>query len=98
MYYDQPRGVVLSDVTRHNTAQEVGGDSGDHEYELIDKYSKPRPYEIPEATPPAKQAQQKPSSTGAYEFTQCPAYAPVTHGNQPAVPSDADGAYVKILP
>ena len=73
--------MVLSTIPHTNIALEVGGDSGDHEYELLDKYS--QPYEVCEATP-TKQEQEKPSSSSGYELTQCPAYVPVTHGNQPA--------------
>ena len=47
-------------------------------YELLDKYSQPQ---IPETTP-TKSEQQKTLSAGDYEFTHCPAYVPVTHGNQ----------------
>ena len=40
---------------------------------------------IPKTTPP-KSGKQKwtSSSAGDYEFTNCPAYVPVTHGNQQA--------------
>ena len=62
-------------------AQEVGGDSGDHEYEFIENYT--QMYEVCEA-PPSKQEYKNPSSSGGYELTQCPAYVPVTHGNKPA--------------
>ena len=62
-------------------AQEVGGDSEDHEYEFIDNYS--QLYEVCEATP-SKQEYKNPSSSSGYKLTQCPAYVPVTHGNQPA--------------
>ena len=75
MPYEQP-GVTLSDIS-HNTYKErqtyksVEVES-DHEYEMLDKYNQPyEEVQVPQAPPP-----------GDYELTQCPAYVPVTHGNQ----------------
>ena len=82
--YSSP-GVVLSniDITQSIKEREAGTE-GDHEYELLDKYSQLyEDIEIPKTTPP-KSGEQKSSSAGDYEFTHCPAYVPVTHGNQQA--------------
>ena len=57
--------------TREQEGTEVG-----HEYELLDSQT-----QIFKTTPP-KSEQQKTSSAGDYELTHCPAYVPVTHGNQ----------------
>ena len=64
----------------------------DHEYEILDKYNQPQyddvkvpgpPKPEPEAEQPRKASQSAPASD--YEFTQCPAYIPVSntsiHGN-----------------
>ena len=72
--YSEP-GVVLNNASQ-TRGQE--GTEGGHEYELLDRYSQPQ---IPETKAP-KSEQQKTSSAGDYEFTHCPAYVPVTHGNQ----------------
>ena len=54
----------------------------DHEYELLEKYSQPNRDEAKlSQAPPTKPKQLKTASTGDYEFTQCPAYGPVTRGN-----------------
>jgi hypothetical protein len=64
----------------------------DHEYEILDKFSQAATYEDIKVPPPAKPkpeaeaVQLKPlSSTGNYEFTQCPAYVSMAttsiHGN-----------------
>ena len=86
--YDQSGDAIFSALHPvHATQYNMGGAQElDHEYELIDKYSQPYEFRTREATPP-KLEQQKPSSTGEYDFTnftQCPAYIPVTHGNQVA--------------
>ena len=76
-------GAILSDVT-HTIKEREAGTEGDHEYELLDKYTQPyEDIEIPKTAPP-KSGEQKSSSAGDYEFTHCPAYVPVTHGNQQA--------------
>ena len=69
-------GVVLNNASQ---TKEQEGTEVDHQYELLDKYST-QP-QISETIPP-KSEQQKTSSAGDYEFTHCPAYVPVTHGNQ----------------
>ena len=49
---------------------------------MLDKYNQAYDdIQVPQA-PPQKQEQQQSSSAGDYELTQCPAYVPVTHGNQ----------------
>ena len=57
---------------------------GDPEYETPDKY---RPaYDdviIPQRAQPSLLNPEPPSSGGQYELTQCPAYVPIVHGNQP---------------
>ena len=86
--YSEP-GVVLNNASQTKPQEST---EGDHQYELLDKYST-RP-QISETTPP-KSEQQKTSSAGDYEFTHCPAYVPVTHGNQQTETSlrsaDVDG-------
>ena len=54
---------------------------GDHEYEVLDKYSQPYVNVLIPITS-LKSEQQMTSSAGDYEFTRCPAYVPVrsTHG------------------
>ena len=55
----------------------------DHEYEILDKYNKY--YEdIPSLStlPPNPEQQQSLLPRADYELTKCPAYVPVTHGNQ----------------
>jgi hypothetical protein len=63
----------------------------DHEYEILDKYNQPQyddvkfpsPKQEPVQPPKALPLQSAPASD--YEFTQCPAYIPVSstssHGN-----------------
>ena len=84
--------MVLNNASQ---AKEQEGTEGDHEYELLDKYSQPYDsVQIPETTP-TKSEQQKTSSAGDYEFTHCLAYVPITHGNQQTETSlrsaDVDG-------
>ena len=68
-------GARLSSIIQTIEEREVGTE-GDHE--LVDKYSQPnKDIEIPKTTPP-KSGEQRSSSAG------CPAYIPVTHGNQQA--------------
>ena len=64
----------------------------DHEYEILDQYN--QAYEDVKIPPlkyePANVQLQKPlSSTGDYDYTQCPAYVSVAtagiHGNQDAL-------------
>ena len=55
---------------------------GDPEYEIPDKY---RPaYDDVIILQPSLLNPKPPSSGGQYELTQCPAYVPVVHSNQPA--------------
>ena len=80
---------MLSDLSTTNKEREVYEIiEADHEYEILDKYN--QTYEDVTVPPPAKpklevEAVQPLSSTGDYEFTECPAYIPVTttciHGN-----------------
>ena len=89
---------MLSDLLQSpttNKEREVYEAIGaDHEYEILDKYNQATAtYEdvkIPPLAKPqpteAEAVQLKPmASTGDYEFTQCPAYVPITttsiHGN-----------------
>ena len=53
---------------------------GDHEYELVDRYTQPRQVNISEASPTKQQKSLLRAED--YEFTQCPAYDSVAHGNQ----------------
>ena len=64
----------------------------DHEYEILDKFNQPRAQHHyskgPPLNKPAESVQLQPlSSTGDYEFSQCPAYVSVAttsvHGNTP---------------
>ena len=60
----------------------------DHEYEILDKYNQPQYDDVkvppPKPEPEAEQP-RKASQSADYEFTQCPAYIPVSstsiHGN-----------------
>ena len=70
----------------HASKSDDFGFEEDHDYEAIDKYrSVSQPYEVPQVTRPKLPLPLPPdettSSTGDYEFTQCSAYVPVTHGN-----------------
>ena len=87
MPYEQP-GVMLSDLSPTNKERELYETiEADHEYEILDKYN--QAYEdvkVPPPKPkPEAEAVQPLSSTGDYEFTQCPAYISVAttsiHGN-----------------
>ena len=83
----------LSPTTNYNKESEVYETiEADHEYEILDKYNLAA-YDDVKIPPPAKPqpavaeaVQLQPmASTGDYEFTQCPAYVPMTttniHGN-----------------
>ena len=73
---------MLSDLSPTNKEREVYETiEADHEYEILDKYN--QAYEDVTVPPPAKpkmeaEAMQPLSSTGDYEFIECPAYIPVT--------------------
>ena len=78
-------GVTLKDMSHIGSKERDTYENveADHEYEILDKYSKD--YEdIPSlSTPPPNPEQQQSSLPRAdYELTKCPAYVPVTHGNQ----------------
>ena len=92
MPYEQP-GVLLSDINRAAyNRNEIKSIEADHEYEMLDKYNQayeeikvasdpslaPDPPKLPD------QHRLPPSSAGGYDFTQCPAYVPIAHGNQQA--------------
>ena len=80
--------MILSDLTRTNVEREAPKrDENDHEYEPLDQYS--QHYEDIKTTPPMVDQPQT-SSSGDYAFTQCPAYSPVTHGNQQAETSQTE--------
>ena len=79
---------MLSDLSPTDKEREVYETiEADHEYEILDKYN--QHYEDVEVPPPKSEAEavqlQALSSTGDYEFTQCPAYISVAttsiHGN-----------------
>jgi hypothetical protein len=89
--YEVPGNVVLSNLSPTREVYETV-DTADHEYEILDKFSQAATYEdikIPLPTKPKSEAEavqlQPLSSTGNYEFTQCPAYVSVAttsiHGN-----------------
>ena len=83
MPYEQP-GVILSDITHTSNKERYAQETVDvnNEYEVLDKYNQAyEEIQVSQALPP-EQEQQKSSSAGDYELSQCPAYVPVTHGNQ----------------
>ena len=86
--YETPGTVMLRNLSPTNKEKEVYETiEADHEYEILDKYN--QAYEdvkVPPPKPkPEAEAVQPLSSTGDYEFTQCPAYISVAttsiHGN-----------------
>ena len=72
---------MLSDLSPTNEERGVYETiEADREYEILDKYN--QPYEdvrVPPLVKPKPEAEvvQPLSSTGDYEFSQCPAYIPV---------------------
>ena len=91
MPYEQP-GVILSNLSPTNKESEVYETAeAEHEYEILDKYSQPQHDDVSLGPKTEEPAQLQPlSSTGDYEFTQCPAYVPVAttsihdNSNKPA--------------
>ena len=90
---------MLSDLSPTNKEREVYGTiEADHDYEILDKYNQAYEDVLPSLKPTSEAGavQLQPlSSTGGYEFTQCPAYVTVAitsiHGNSKKV-SDAPSA------
>ena len=85
MPYEQP-GVMLSDLSPTKEREVYETIEADHEYEILDKYNQPQYDDVKVAPKPEEPVQLQPlSSTGDYEFTQCPAYIPMAttsiHGN-----------------
>ena len=84
---------MLSDLSKQASKEREVYETieADHEYEILDKYN--QAYEEVQAPPPKPEQLKPVSATGDYEFTQCPAYAPVAttsiHGNtnEPDTPS-----------
>ena len=78
--------MTLSDMHHYSMADEVHElrTGIDHEYEFIDKYSKP--YEMPHP----EDGHQKLASTGDYQFTQCAAYVSITNDNQAQQDEDTE--------
>ena len=79
--------MILSDLSGVSKETEAYESVGvDHEYEILDTYS--RPYEevkLSEAPPsPQEQLHKSMPTAGDYELTQCPAYVPVAgvHGDK----------------
>ena len=78
---------MLSDLSPTNKEREVYETiEADHEYEILDKYN--QAYEdikVPPPKPAMEVEAVQLQTTGDYEYTQCPAYIPVTttsiHGN-----------------
>lgn len=92
MPYESPGNTVLSNQTPTDKEKEVYETvetDQDHEYEILDKFNQPRAQHRDSKDPPLKPAEsvqlQPLSSTGDYEFSQCPAYVSVAttsiHGN-----------------
>ena len=89
--YGAPGNVMLSDIspTTNEESEIYETIEADHEYEILDKYYQAAYDDAPPAKPQptvAEAVQLQPmASTGDYEFTQCPAYVPMTttsiHGN-----------------
>ena len=77
-YYEQP-GVMLSGLShtrREKETDDTGG--GDHEYEILDKYSQTYDdVKLPDNSPTLKDKQSPSKSGGDYELIQCPAYISV---------------------
>jgi hypothetical protein len=66
-------------VDKEKEVYETVEASADHEYELLDKFNQPRHHDAAKGPPlkPESVPLQPLSSTGDYEFSQCPAYASV---------------------
>ena len=65
---------MLTDIVHTDKDKQTAGDE-DHEYEILDKFHPPKTVSH---APPSKSDQ----NVEDYELTQCPAYTPVSHGNQ----------------
>ena len=101
---------MLSDLSLTNKEGEVYETiEADHEYEILDKYNQPQhdDAKVPPPKPESKVPSPKPGSVqlqkasqsapaSDYEFTQCPAYIPVSstsiHGNTIKLPSTQPNA------
>ena len=93
--YEVPGSVMLSDLSPTDKEREVYETiEADHEYEILDKYN--QPYEDVKVPPPKPKAEaeavqlQPLSSTGDYEFTQCPAYVPMATTTTSTIHGDDD--------